>query len=342
MNYCYRDYFSKGEFSSANLNSTHMDEHSGLGTTDQNMLAFLQGKRYGYDRYGSTPIDTNTGAIDWNRNGRIDSGYVRAAATWNFLDDGAQQGYMSDADIYYSALESSYSALAFYPNHPEPSSIEDSHTLLWFTRRLPGSSIGYRYATIIPDNDHANWYPPMGEDPCWVSYSYLGKGAPAAAYFDGQYFDGLVLVFKKAHDNKLWYMTAVYPDTSSQSCLIWLGPRVVSNEDVIGSPAAVTYMGKAYLYAVGHDGYLREYVFDPPPKSGMGAFGFGNIQYWYSEDGGVVEAIPAKTGPGLTFGAIRDGYNSYYRIVAAIPMGIPPKGQIEIAWKDPNVIVHGG
>jgi len=80
-------------------------------------------------------------------------------------------------------------------------------------------------------------------------------------------------------------------------------------------------------------GYLKEWEYDSSPQPGK--FGTGFIQSWYIK--GIPGLIYAKTGPGVTFGFIKDGNRNINAIVAAIPLsslGGNPDGQVEIAWKD--------
>jgi hypothetical protein len=131
MNYAYLYDDTLAQFSRGTrpmvMNPTAMDEQYGLGTTDPATLASLRGVPWYYDV-------RDDGAVDWNRDGRIDATPVRAAPTWA-----------------WSSCDQSTAFTDFFAAAREPSLVwlpaADQARLYMFARDAEGGLPGYRVAT---------------------------------------------------------------------------------------------------------------------------------------------------------------------------------------------------
>lgn len=177
MNYAYTynlgiTQFSRGEFSDIVLNPTRMDEQLGLGTTDPLVLADLESGVFGYQVSAD-------GAVDWNRNGRFDSGTVRAAATWGWAS--CEQSTMHTDPMLGPLSEPD---LAWLPDAAQP-------RLYLVARRTEDGVLETRFATRFDrcdprqDVSCTDFQPAPETRGEAVPNSPAGVGAPAlAGYVD--------------------------------------------------------------------------------------------------------------------------------------------------------------
>lgn len=219
--------FSSNIFAGTVLNPLQMSETVGLGTTDIDKLGVVTGPGFGYY------VDPITGAIDWNRDGRISSNPVRAAPTFGSSGCRASQ-YQADN----GQLGRRYSALSYWP---KPNS---DPRLYWFTRRESDGKLEYRYATSYPDNCSSppsvscrtNWSPAMASAAQDVPSVLAGKDAPAATWYqDASGTKQLILVYKDMDSHlRFQKLRVVWLDSWSSPAYVGSGSEVID-----GSPAAV-------------------------------------------------------------------------------------------------------
>lgn len=194
--------FSRKYFGSLSLNPRQMNELTGLGTTDPEILNWLSASG-GSFRY---LVDSATGSVDWNRDGRFSSGTVRAATTWGWGAGGCEQsGHLIDKGPTGGA----FSALTWLPG-----SGSQSPMLFWFTRSMLYHR--YRTTTTLPNYCSsadsaackANWTPTAQNEGSNVPGSLFAIGAPSATwYYDyvaGEYRVMLVMRFS---DGRMWSNT---------------------------------------------------------------------------------------------------------------------------------------
>lgn len=205
--------------------------------------------------------------------------------------------------------------------------------LYWFSRRESDGKLEYRYATTFPENCGTppsptcttNWSPGTDSSAFIVSSGLASNDAPAAAWYqDGAGINKFVLVYKDtANHLRFQTMTAVYlwgfylDGWSSVS-------YVDSTEGIRGSPAAVAFDGRIYVYAIGDsDGLLKQWTLSP-----SGSWSGPATQQW--DDG---TDIQASFGIGVTNGYLQIAAGHENHLFAAIPEP-SPQTYLDLAWKD--------
>lgn len=305
---------SRGTLSSLSLNPVQMNEMSGIGTTDQEILSWLKGENFQYEI-------SPTGAIDWNRDGRYSSGTVRAAASWGWGSGGCDQsGYLRDE----GPTHGSFSALSWLPG-----SGTETPLLFWFTRSA--SYHRYRTATTLPTNCGSppsatcktNWTPARENEGTAVPGSLLAEGAPSATwYYDSVAGEYRLIVVMRFVNNRIESRT--YSRQTGWSSL----STVKTSSDVITGDLAVWRCPRTQ----------REVCVYAP---------IGNrLRMWRRDQNGTWMApvdqvwddatfIEPAFGIALTEGRhySSSGISSLAQTFAAIPLATSnPVGVIELAW----------
>lgn len=288
--------FSHNQFAGVTLNPTQMDEMAGLGTTD---IEFLSNAKFRYK------VDLNTGAVDWNRDGRFETTPVRAAPTWGFLisDTCGQSIYAQDSGGYTNAQSTALSHMPW----------GSSSRLYWFARNQNSGAINYRYSANLPHNWHPSYTSSASQVPSSTGSS---TSAPAATWFeDANGNKKLILVYTDSSSRLRYQVLSTVNGQESWSApaYVGLGPSVDP------SPAVIFWRGDVYVYAM-YGATLEEWIMSP-----SGTWSGPVDQQW--SDGSLVYA---SYGLGLTKGFLAG--NSLDRLFAAVPLG-SPLGQIEMAWK---------
>lgn len=309
--------FSSGEFSSIPLNPSQVDETTGLGTSNWNDIKFLANSFF---HYNVAP----TGAVDWNRDGRIDSTPVRAAVTWGWGAGGCEQvAFAMDQDIWSG---SGYTALSYLP---WPSS---DPRLYWFVRRISDGTLQYRYATSLPDNCSnpqspsckTNWSPAASSAAPVVPGALSGNGSPASGWYTNSVGKNqLVLVYKDTSDHLRYQVLTPYLHLGAGWIESWTTPAYVGSgtETIDGSPAVVSMDGNIHVYAIVND-VLNHWTLD-----GSGGWSGPVAQQWDDST-----TIQAAYGVGLTRGYLQTASGHEEHVFAAIPL-VSPQDQIELAWQ---------
>lgn len=316
--------FSENYLSGKTLNPAFMNEVNGLGTTDSAKLQAVTGAVFNY------PVDPVTGSIDWNRDGRIETGLVRAAATFGSHGCGAV-GYQADN----SQIGTHDTALSYLPwpvGNPR---------LYWFTRRDSDGKIQYRYATSFPENCgtpppascRTNWSPGVASDASTLSSSLDGSGAPAAGWYtNGIGKKQLVLVYKDTGNHLRYQVLTPYLNLAAGWIESWTAPAYVGSgsETIAGSPAVIGGLdGKLHVYAI-VSGVLNRWTMD-----GSGSWTGPTVQQW--DDATDIEA---SYGIGLAKGYLQQGSAVHEEhVFAAIPSAVVTIGGgtytgIDLAWRD--------
>jgi hypothetical protein len=307
--------FSGNEFANVQLNPTAMYETAGLGTADPAKIEHLKSTGFRYT------VNSWTGAVDWNRDGWISAGPVRAAATWGWGAGGCDiTAYGGNDNV---SRHRRGTALAWFP---WPS----SSRLYWFTRRESDGTIEYRHATTFP----TSWTPNISGDATLLPSSLGGDGAPAAASMTGLGGDNQLVVFYKDTSSRLRMQRMLVSMTGGWGTIAtegWQLPVYVGSgaEVIQGDPAAVRWndgiADEIDVYAVvgtGNSARLKEWrILDTTTSMPID-------QLW--ADGTPI--VPAY-GIGIATGYVTSSSGATLHRVAAIPLN-SPIGQIEVAWKD--------
>lgn len=311
--------FSNNSLSAPTLNPLQINEGLGLGTTDPVKLSIVTGSAMRFH------VDALTGSVDWNRNGRIDSGLVRAAVTWGASLNGCG---VTQSHLSYAPSGNRYSALSYMP---WPAS---SPRLHWFTRRASDGKLEYRVATSFPESCGApssscttNWGPSVNLPAMEVPSSLSGDDAPAAAWYqDGSGTNKLVLVYKDAANHLRYQVLTAAFHLGGGWVPSWTSPGYISSSEVIaGSPAAVTWNGQIYVYAIGSgDGLLKKWTLSP-----SGAWSGPVDQQW--ADGSDIQAT---FGIGVAKGYLQNSGVPEEHVFAAIPNQGASVSLIDLAWLD--------
>ena len=310
--------FSRGQFNNVSLNPSQMDEMYGLGTSDLGAIAHLATGAFRY------MVESGTGAVDWNRDGRFTTGFVRAAPTWGWGAGGCEPaGFAADTLVW---KDTNYANLGWF------SGFSSGGRLYLFSRRTSDSKIEYRYATEFPEDCGSppsptcktDWVPAMNQPARLLPSSPSGVGAPAASEFLSISKERvLVLVYKDTQSRLAYQLLTVgsFPSTE-----LWSVPAFVDGgvSVVSGDPAVVRWNDEIHLYAV-LGGLLKQWRLTPD-----GQWSGPVEQSWA---GGA--PVEAKYGIGVAQGYLRLSGVSSLALIAAVPI-TSPAGQIEMAWLDAN------
>lgn len=294
--------FSRRAFGSMTLNPSSVSEQSGLGTADQALIGHLTNYAFDYDVKPD-------GAIDWNRDGRIDATPVRANLSWGWGDGGCNPtGYQES--VFGPSVR--YTALTRIP-------VSSSETRIYlFMRREADGLLLYKYATSFPENcgspPSANCTTNWNTD--WPQLDQPGQGSPAAtwAWVSGAY--KLLLVQNAQGSLKYRYGTPTSSGTTWTAS--WSLPLPIT---AAGDPSAtVTPSGEAFVYARNTAGEVYEW------KLATNGLWSRNLATWDAASGGGT--ITAASGIGVARGYV----GSTERTVAAVPAA--GSGAIDLAWRD--------
>ncbi|WP_428267546.1 hypothetical protein [Haliangium sp.] len=304
MNYAYLYDGSLSQFSrgqrALTLNPTALDEQRGVGSDDPAVLDSLRGGPWFLDV-------SDDGAVDWNRNGRIDPEPVRAPITWAS-----------------ASCDQSTAQVDFFAPVREPSMIwlpaPEQARMYLFARGQDDRRPGYHVATRVGDcrptdqpGSCSDWSP---DELVSVPDAPAGAGAVALAAWpqdDGSGGATLVAIYADG-DGQLYEQTLTYAGAES-----WSTPRPIEGARSDGSPALTLAPGDDTLVLMAPLGgtlWARERA------RGGGAWSEPVEQRW--DDGG---AIAPCHGPALTRGYERGREGE--AIYAAIPAG--PLCQLELA-----------
>lgn len=314
--------FSRNQFGAVPLNGVAMNESLGLGTSDPLLLDHLGGPDFRYHVYPN-------GAVDWNRDGRINPGLVRAAASWGWGGGGGCEMTMYQRDMGI-LRESNSAALSWFSS----CTVQNGCTpkLYWFTKREADNRMEYRTADSFPDNCgtppspscKTNWAPALDLPATLVDSSIATGGAPAvAATGDGEN-SKLVLVYKNA-TNQLVYQTLTWHFLPLPPRYVgfWTSPVPVGTggEVVDGDPAAVRMGSEVQVFAAS-GGRLKRW------RLGPSGFGEAEDQRW--TDDSFIQ--PSAQSIAATVGYLKSGGVSQPHVVALVPTGLD--GYIYFAWQD--------
>ena len=264
--------------------------------------------------------------IDWNRNGKIDSGTVRAALTWGWGEGGGCEtsAYQRDGENDAKLYNHKWSTLAWIGG-PNIFAMNNPTKLFWLTRRTSDGQIEYRSSSSFPDNCGSppsadcktNWSPSVQSDALLIEDS-VGIGTPVISMNQNALL--LVDVVPVTQDyGYLRYRKGIKVfdiltfDTPTQ---------IVEAVDPGTSPAIVKYNDQQAVFTISL-GILKERIY----QSSGNFFGGNVIQRW--SDG---TPINAKYGIGVTLGWIKNGNSFEQVLMAAIPSAVPD-GQIDLAWR---------
>jgi hypothetical protein len=308
MNYAYTydralAQFSRGAFTGVVLNPTRMDELAGLGTDDPAVLDMLRASPWLFNV-------RDDGAVDWNRDGRFQSGLVRATPTWAFA--GCEQS-TPHSDALAIATQPSLAWL------PDPEGAR-----MYVLTRGENGKLQARFATrfdrcdpFIESQTCADFAPEGSAQALEVPGSRAGGGFPAAV--------GLV------RGGEGW-LYVVYPDEGGATWLqrlhveggaeVWDAPAPVSGEPLAGDAGLVALPGEdALLLVAPAAGGLAAWRLD----LATGAWSGPTLQTW--EDGA---AIAPCQGVALATGFQADLAGE--QVYALVPQG--PFCTLELARRD--------
>ena len=303
MNYAYLYHrgvhaFDLGDFDMT-LNPTAMDESVGMGTSDPEILDILRGAPWYYEV-------RDDGAIDWNRNGRIDPGTVRGAPNWAYSS--CEQSW-SHSDHFRGTGQSS---MAWVPS----SSSSTGARFYLILRNLESGEVGYRSATRFDDCDMSNqsescsdWDRGVSESARELPDAPRGSGSTAAiGWRDGS--NGHLTVVYPDEDGQLHEQTmTLQPDGQE----VWSATVAIPGAMVDGAPSLVLLPDETTIALLApKDGVLARWERQAAPGTSFASRG---DETW--DDG---EPITTCFGVGVTRGYQRDGVASP-GVYAAIPAG---------------------
>jgi hypothetical protein len=267
MNYAYTynrgiTQFSRGQFSANPLNPTRMDEQAGLGSTDAQVLAGLEGGVFRYQVRAD-------GAVDWNRNGRIDPGTVRAATTWGWASC-EQSATHTDAMLG----PESEPVLAWLPDAAEP-------RLYLVTRRVDDGALETRFATRFDRCDYRQVesctdFEPTPENPGQaIANSRAGVGVPALAGYTDPADTAHLMVVSLDTQGQLFAQTAALDAGEA----VWTSPESVpaplsapastaasAGGNVQGALVLVAMGDRLLLFGALDSGELHRWEYDIPTR----------------------------------------------------------------------------
>ncbi len=216
--------FSRGAFTPIVLNPTRMDEELGLGTADPDVRAYLSYSPWDY-------LVRDDGAVDWNRNGRIDPDPVRAATTWAWAS--CEQS-VEHSDFFEVSREP---ALAWLPLASAPR--------LYLISRRPdeggeGGALIARYNTrfdrcVLTSLEACTEWSPQSSDPARpVPGARPGAGGVAAAgWTDAAGVAHLGVAYAGDHGKPFFQVLTVGGDGAES----WSAPQSVADLALGGEPA---------------------------------------------------------------------------------------------------------
>lgn len=305
MNYAYLyhrgvEAFDLGDFDTR-LNPTAMNEETGMGTTETEILDILRGGPWYYEV-------RDDGAIDWNRNGRIDSGTVRGAPNWAYAS--CEQSW-SHSDHFRGTGQSS---MAWVPSSSSPTGAR----LYLVVRNLESGEVGYRSATRFDDCDMADqgescsdWDRGVAEAARAMPDAPRGSGPTAViGWSDGA--DGFLTVVYGDDAGQLYDHTMILKADGREE---WSAPVAIPGAtiDSDGAPALVLLPDETTIALLApQDGALTRWERRIDQAAGFVAAG---AESWDDDQ-------PIKTcfGVGVTRGYERAGTASD-GVYAAIPTG---------------------
>lgn len=344
--------FSRNRFASLQLNPMYMDEQKGLNTTDPQILGWLSSPS------GSFRYSINGRGIDWNRDGKISAGKVRAAATWGWGKGGGCEQGGHGRDVGPSGHRIG-SALAWLPGNGSGAS-----RLFWLTPTVVINStppffhttVEYRTATQFPENCgsppssncRTNWAPVMGLAGNIVPGSQSAISVSATWYRDRPANEYRLIVVMRLTNDRV--ISNVYAPGSGWQGAEYIGGAgdTVSGDVAVFRCPLVDYAVCVYapsgnrlkMWRRQSDGTWRAPV-NQVWEGGtpiQPAFGIALTEGWRQL---ASEANSAEHDPASIIGPIFPPISPIFpplpppppRIFAAIPVAnSDPPGRIELAW----------
>jgi hypothetical protein len=300
--------FSKGLYKNLKLNPLALDETAGLGDSQPNLnaLSFLEGVLH-------LKVDHNTGGVDWNANGKIETGKVQG-----MLSVPASPGGDCDPSPPIARMNEDFGQIANPSLNVEGDALYVNGILnisaptlfVGMKPKLSGcASQGTGQCAIMPTTDAA-WYT---TDP------RPGPFSPAVA--------GGIVVYADAN-GKLQYFQGP-EDYERTGKFTWKSVTPVGGPSISGDPVAVQRpSGLVSVYAPS-EGYLRRWDYHPALKIWVAK---GITELLLPTDGGMPVSIDTSAGIGLTWGyqlAVNGeanqptGQNLYAAILTTAGSGIP-------------------
>lgn len=278
------------------------------------------------------PFGACSTCVDWNRDGAIQSGFVRAAPTWGFNGCAPFQQHMDDADRILEKLGTSFTR-----QHSGSALVRHvsggTNYLYWFSVDRSTHAVDYRRVSNsgLPNGSQqpyvrTSWVPAVGQAATTVSgtTNVNADGIAAASYVDNG-GSKLVLVWRSTTTN---YLYAKWADGS------WTPYWSPTTESISGSqgggiPAAVAWNGAVHVYAP-QGGQLKRWM-----RDAAGTWSGPVTQNW-SDTGFPTVNVSDAAGIGVTAGKMCNTNTGtcWSTLVAAIPNSDVPANRLEVAYLD--------
>lgn len=325
MNYAYPAEADFSDGSGAALLPSAMSE--------TNVPAQLRGRVL--DPNGTFRIQNPVGAcstcVDWNRDGAIQSGTVRAAPTWGSNGRAPFQQHIDDANEIYKKLGTS-----FTQQHGGSTLVRHvsggTNYLYWFSVNRTTHAVDYRRASNsnLPDGSQTPyirtlWVPAVDQAATSVTGPFAkADGLGAASYADNG-GSKLVLVWRNGVNGALYSKWADGSWTPVWSAAV----TDVSGGQVVGIPVAVTWDGSIHVCAP-NGGQLKRWRRD---SSGVWS---GSVTQQWSDAGFPTVNVSDALGIGVAVGNICNTSTGFCwaTLVAAIPNADFAPNRLEIAYLD--------